>query len=118
MRLRACKEAGLEEVWIEKVENFTEEQKKEFIVKDNVGFGKWDWDVLANKWDNTLLNNWGMDVWDEDINLDNFFEEQDEQIETYKITLEYTEEEYNLMIDKLNKLDGTKEDIIYNSLMK
>jgi hypothetical protein len=118
MRLRACKEAGLKEVWIEKIENFTEEQKQEFIIKDNVGFGKWDWDILANQWDNTLLNEWGMDVWNEDINFDNFFEDKDEQIETYKIILEYTEEEYNLMIEKLNKLDGTKEDIIYNSLMK
>ena len=43
MRLKASKEAGLKEVWIEIAEGLTEEQKKEFIVKDNVGFGEWEW---------------------------------------------------------------------------
>ena len=41
----------------------TEEQKEEFIVKDNVGFGEWDWDILGNEWDNAKLGEWGMDVW-------------------------------------------------------
>ena len=41
----------------------TEEQRKEFIIKDNVGFGDWDWDMLANEWDNEELLDWGMDVW-------------------------------------------------------
>jgi hypothetical protein len=40
----------------------TEEQKKEFIIKDNVGFGEWDWDVLANEWDSVSLEEWGLDV--------------------------------------------------------
>ena len=63
MRLRASKDAGLKEVWIEVAEGFTEEQKKEFIVKDNVAFGEWDWDSLGNEWDNVKLGEWGMDVW-------------------------------------------------------
>ena len=46
MRLKACKEAGLKEVHIIKASNLTEEQQREFIVKDNVGFGEWDWDLL------------------------------------------------------------------------
>jgi hypothetical protein len=62
MRLKACKEAGLKEVYIVKAENFTEEQKQEFIVKDNVGFGEWDWDMLANEWDTDKLNEWGLDL--------------------------------------------------------
>lgn len=66
MRLKACKEAGLKEVYIVKAENLTEEQKKEFIVKDNVGFGEWDWDILANEWDTDKLNEWGLDVWHND----------------------------------------------------
>jgi ParB-like chromosome segregation protein Spo0J len=62
MRLKACKEAGLKEVYIVKAENLTEQQKDEFIVKDNVGFGEWDWDILANEWDVDLLDEWGLDV--------------------------------------------------------
>jgi hypothetical protein len=61
MRLKACIEAGLKEVWIE-VANLTEQQKKKFTIKDNVGFGEWDWDELANTWDAEELNEWGLDV--------------------------------------------------------
>jgi len=63
MRLKASKDAGLKEVWIEVAEGLTEEQKKEFIVKDNVGFGEWEWDMLANEWDSSKLEDWGLDVW-------------------------------------------------------
>jgi ParB-like chromosome segregation protein Spo0J len=62
MRLKACKEAGIKEVYIVKAEGLTELQKDEFIVKDNVGFGEWDWDILANEWDAELLNDWGLFV--------------------------------------------------------
>jgi len=64
MRLKASKDAGLKEVWIEVAEGLTEEQKKEFIVKDNVGFGEWEWDMLANEWDSVQLADWGLDVWE------------------------------------------------------
>jgi len=64
MRLKASKDAGLKEVWIEVAEGLTEEQKKEFIVKDNVGFGEWEWDMLANEWDSVQLAEWGLDVWE------------------------------------------------------
>ena len=63
MRLKASKDAGLKEVWIDIAEGLTEEQKKEFIVKDNVGFGEWEWDILANEWDSVQLAEWGLDVW-------------------------------------------------------
>jgi DNA modification methylase len=64
MRLKASKEAGLKEVWVEVAEGLTEEQKKEFIVKDNVGFGDWEWDMLANEWVSVQLAEWGLDVWE------------------------------------------------------
>ena len=64
MRLKASKDVGLKEVWIEVAEGLTEEQKKEFIVKDNVGFGEWEWDMLANEWDSIELAEWGLDVWE------------------------------------------------------
>ena len=61
MRLKACQEAGLKEVHILKADSLTEEQQKEFIVKDNVGFGEWDWEILANEWDVKKLEDWGLD---------------------------------------------------------
>ena len=61
MRLKACAEAGLKEVYILKADELTEEQQREFIVKDNVGFGEWDWDILANEWDAEQLEDWGLD---------------------------------------------------------
>lgn len=62
MRLRACQEAGLKEVYILKADQLTEKQQREFIVKDNVGFGEWDWDDLANEWDVDELEDWGLDL--------------------------------------------------------
>tara|TARA_R110002050_G_scaffold66786_1_gene144704 strand:+ start:2628 stop:3224 length:597 start_codon:yes stop_codon:yes gene_type:complete len=63
MRLKACKEAGLKEVPIVKASGLTVKQQREFIVKDNVGFGDWDWEMLANEWNTVELENWGMDSW-------------------------------------------------------
>jgi len=62
MRLKACKEAGLKEVPIIKASELTDEQQKEFIIKDNVGFGDWDWEMIANEWDTEELTNWGLDI--------------------------------------------------------
>jgi DNA modification methylase len=62
MRLKACIEAGLKDVPVKQAKDLTEEQKKEFIVKDNVGYGEWDWDDLANNWDEQLLMEWGLDI--------------------------------------------------------
>jgi DNA modification methylase len=61
MRLKACQEAGLKEVHIIQAKDLTPEQQREFIIKDNVGFGEWDWDVLANEWDTEALEEWGLD---------------------------------------------------------
>ena len=62
MRLKACKEAGLKKVHIIKAEDLTEEQQREFIIKDNVSGGEWDWEQLANEWDVEQLDAWGLDV--------------------------------------------------------
>ena len=63
MRLKACIEAGLKEVWIE-VANLSEQQKKEFTIKDNVRSGDWEWEDLANNWDTEELIEWGLDISD------------------------------------------------------
>jgi len=70
MRLRAVQEVGLKEVPIIKASDLTEEQQREFIIKDNVGFGEWDWDVLANEWEADKLTEWGLDVWQQPVEVD------------------------------------------------
>ena len=75
MRLKACKEAGLKEVWILKADELTEQQQREFIVKDNVGFGEWDWDVLGNEWDVEQLEDWGLEVIGFDVDEDDLTDE-------------------------------------------
>ena len=62
MRLKACIEAGLTDVPVKQAKDLTEEQKKEFMVKDNVGFGEWDWDLLANEFDTEEIGEWGLDI--------------------------------------------------------
>ena len=62
MRLRACLEAGLKEVHILKASEFSDDQKKEFVIKDNSSFGEWDWETLANEWDVEKLDEWGLDL--------------------------------------------------------
>jgi hypothetical protein len=60
MRYKACKEAGLKEIPVI-VTDLTEEQQKEFLIKDNVSGGEWDWDLL-NEWDTEQLEDWGLDI--------------------------------------------------------
>ena len=62
MRLLALKDLRYKEVPAMRAIGWTEEQKREFVVKDNVGFGDWDWDELANGWDEDKLNDWGLEV--------------------------------------------------------
>ena len=62
MRLKACIEAGLTDVPVKQAKDLTEEQKKEFIIKDNVSFGSHDWSELANNWDVDLIQEWGLDI--------------------------------------------------------
>ena len=63
MRLRACQEAGLKDIPVIIAKELTESEQREFTIKDNVSFGEWDWDALANDWDDSELNDWGLDVW-------------------------------------------------------
>jgi DNA modification methylase len=65
MRLKAIQELGHKEIpdtWVMLADSWTQEQRNEFTIKDNVGFGEWDWDSLANEWDTEKLDNWGLDV--------------------------------------------------------
>lgn len=70
MRLKACKEAGLKEIPIIKASELTEEQQRAFIIKDNIGYGEWDWNMLANEWESDVLVEWGLDVWQAPADVD------------------------------------------------
>jgi|TARA_R110000751_G_scaffold33626_4_gene83649 ParB-like chromosome segregation protein Spo0J len=63
MRYRAMVELGHKEVWVIKASDLTDEQKQQFIIKDNISFGDWDYDILANEWDSVELEDWGLNVW-------------------------------------------------------
>lgn len=94
MRLKACKDAGLKLVPVIMAEDLSEEQQREFIIKDNIGYGEWDWGVLSLDWDKTELENWGLTTFETgDINVDDFFAEGEEQQHlNNKIILNYPEE--------------------------
>lgn len=90
MRLKACIAAGLKEIPILIADQLSEEQKAEFIIKDNVGFGDWDWDVLANEWPVDKLEEWGLDV----PSLDEFTGVEEQEIEFS----EYLDEANNYVV--------------------
>jgi DNA modification methylase len=69
MRLKACQAAGLTEVPVVIADELTEAQQAEFVIKDNVSFGEWEWDTLANAWDANDLSAWGLDVPSADVEV-------------------------------------------------
>ena len=85
MRFKACIEAGLKEVPVIKASDLTQEQQKEFIIKDNVGFGEWDWDILANEWDADQLTDWGLNIPIFDSNINDI-----EQIDEFNESVNFT----------------------------
>ena len=88
MRLNACKKAGLKEVWIDVAKGWSEKQKAEFIIKDNVGFGEWDWEILANEWDMKELSDWGMDLPEDFFNEEILEAEEDDYTEPDNIKVD------------------------------
>ena len=119
MRLKACIEAGLKDVPVIHANNLSEEKKKEFIVKDNVGYGEWDWNDLANNWDSEELTDWGLDI--PNFNTEGFADKNkelslDDVTDSMTITLKYTEDEYHIVKDSLLKLASTPEQAVWKLL--
>jgi ParB-like chromosome segregation protein Spo0J len=119
MRLKACIEAGLKDIPVKQAKELTEEQKKEFIVKDNVGYGEWDWDDLANNWDEQLLTEWGLDIPNFDTSS---YADQNKELslddvtDSMSINLKFTEEEYYIVKEQLLKIAPTPEQAIWKLL--
>lgn len=105
MRYKVAKELGFKELPIILADDWTEEQKTQFLIKDNVNYGDWDWDALANEWDSLELKDWGVDipnfnvdeidysVLDEE-NIDKELEEMSDGVKK-AIMIEFNTEDYN-----------------------
>jgi len=104
MRLKACIEAGLKEIPIILASELTDEQQKEFIIKDNLGYGEWDWTTIADEWNLDDLENWGLDL-PKFIKYEDMEDISNEVVHAYKIEIECKSEEeqqkiYNELIEK------------------
>ena len=105
MRLKAAREAGVKKIWID-VADWSEEKQREFIIKDNSGFGEWDWDILANEWVQDKLNDWGLDLpldFNEDLKDEDLHGEEKKEKPSIKITFQNVKdlEEAELIIKDL-----------------
>jgi hypothetical protein len=119
MRLKAAKECKLKEIPIILADEWTAEQRAEFLIKDNVGFGEWDWEQLANEWDVQQLEDWGLNIpsfetqdysdKNEEIDIDSLDTEM-------IIKLKYTEDEYQLVREQLSKIATTPEQAVWKLL--
>jgi hypothetical protein len=102
------------------VVDWSEEKQREFIIKDNVGFGEWDWDELANTWDAEELNEWGLDTWQPEKDVDYSGANQEIDVDnldgSMTIKLNYTEEDYWKVKEELSKVAETPEQAVYKLL--
>lgn len=107
MRLKALQELGYKQIpdeWVKRADELTEDERRRFIIEDNVGFGEWDWEALANEWDQQELSDWGLDV-------PVFEEEKEPDIESlfdFNLPI-YKPSEVKCEINELAKLDRTME---------
>ena len=115
-RYRALQELKHKEVWTIKASELTEAQKREFVIKDNVGFGEWEWETLANEWDAAELEAWGLDIpgfdysdSNKEIDIDNLDTEM-------VIKLKYTEDEYHQVKEQLAKIADSPEQAVWKLL--
>ena len=112
MSLKALKDLVIKETFYIQQKDLTDEQKKQFVIKDNASFGDWDWDILANEWNNKDLLDWGIDVWQPEEELEKQIDENEfsNQIDTYinaqikQIVLYYNNEEYETALNNLEDI--------------
>jgi hypothetical protein len=107
MRLRALQELGftdVEDAWVKRSSDLTEDEKKRFIIADNVAFGEWDWDTLANDWEVVDLEAWGLEIpfYDEEVK-----EEQSKEEEEFKtLELNFNAWDYKNVVARLKQIDS------------
>ena len=106
MRLKALREAGVEEAPVY-IASWDEVKQRQFIIKDNVGFGEWDWDALANEWNEEELQDWGLDIpgFEEEPDFEDLIGEDKDKAATMKITFESPEQLQKAEIDIQELID-------------
>jgi len=121
-RLKALLHLNYKDVpddWILQSKDLTKDQWDEFVIKDNLHSGDWNFEMLKLNYNVQLLSDWGIETSRiTDVNLDNFFSEnKTNQTETKnKIILEYTDDDYAKVIEAFKKHNGSKEEIVYKLL--
>ena len=117
MRLLAMKDLGYREVSVIDVTEWTQEKRDQFMIKDNLSFGDWDYDLLANEWNIDDLTDWGMDLWDTEV------EEMQTEEDTFLkgIKIDFIMDDYdtaNELIGALKKSDTYVGAIVLDALRK
>jgi hypothetical protein len=112
MRLKAAKELGWKEIPCEIVD-WSEEKQRAFTIKDNVGYGEWDWEMLANEWDAEQLNEWGLDVPGFDMNADglgtDFTLPDGDKAPFQQMTFTLADEQATVIKNAIDDIKGTDE---------
>ena len=125
MRLKALQELKYKEIpdnWIQMADEWTEEQRKEFVIKDNVGFGEWDWEELANEWDAEKLDEWGLDLPGFESYNDINYSEKNKEIDfddlkdEIEMKLTFNQDEFNFINSALSHISSSKENAILKLL--
>lgn len=115
MRLRAMQDLGVKTAPVMLADHWTDEQRREFTVKDNVGYGEWNWDELANEWDAEDLSDWGLDLpiaqdfTNKEVDTDGFGDE-------VVIKLHYSEADHAKVRDALSRVASTPEQAVWKLL--
>ena len=127
MRLKACRQLGLSEVPVVYADDLTDEEQRQFIIKDNVGFGDWDYDMLANEWQNGQLIEWGLDVWHPEESVSNetdySINSLDAKLDRFldakikNITIPFETAEFETVVEKLEILLDRYECADYRALI-
>ena len=114
MRYKACIEAGLKEIPIIVASDMTKEQQDAFVIKDNVSFGEWDWDILGNEFNTVDLADWGVDVWQNEDDISNTTDysnlDVDSKLERFmeakikSLTIPFEADEFEDVVNRLENL--------------
>ena len=118
MRLLAYKDLGYRELHVLDVSEWSQAKRDEFMIKDNTHYGSWDYDMLANEWDNLPLNEWGVAVWEPEEE-----ELKEEALPTFLrgINIDFVDEDYdvaNELVGALKKSDTYIGAIVLEALRK
>lgn len=123
MRLKAANEIGLKKLPIVLADDWTEEQKKQFLIKDNVGFGEWNFEELRADWNVEQLCDWGLDIPNFSAGIDETdYSDKNKEIDIddldteMVLKLKYNEEEYELVKEQLSKIAATPEQAVWKLL--